>query len=205
MRPAHRNRLVKLYANDENGSTFPVMTFIWPINCSKVLDSPFAAHRWVSGFKLIDNNSLGGEMDSWTSVSTVIGMKNLFEIFIKKILASKSGDVAGLAILLCSLLSGFGLDAYVACGYREKSPWCWVVTLGDQNEVTFWEPTSTERQKHIFIDVNQPIATQKRPNHTYKTIDCLFNHKSFYGNIQPDNRVPVTRFQVSRASGNQEL
>lgn len=105
-----------------------------------------------------------------------------------------------MALLLCSLLLGFGLDAYVAVGYREKIPWCWVVTVGDQNEVIFWEPTSTDRRKHTYIDVNQPISGQSKPTHSYKTIDCLFNHRSFYGNIQADNRVPLTRFNLLRQS-----
>ena len=72
--------------------------------------------------------------------------------------------------------------------------------LLSQSKVTLWEPTTTARFKHSFIDVTQPIKGQPKPTHQYKTVDCLFNHRAFYGNIQPDNRVPVTRFDLTRES-----
>jgi hypothetical protein len=47
------------------------------------------------------------------------------------------------ANLLCSLLLGFGLEAYIAIGTKIGSqPWVWVVTLDTDSGPTFWESTS---------------------------------------------------------------
>jgi len=47
------------------------------------------------------------------------------------------------ALLLCSLLLGFGLDAYVVIGASSDGPHLWVLTIlkSSQNKIkyTFWE------------------------------------------------------------------
>lgn len=187
IRPEHKSRLVKLYSNDENGQTFPVFTFVWPINPTKILDSPRLAHRLVSSFELelIADRGIAGQVDIWTSASAI--------------LAAKKGDAVGLNVLLCSFLLGFGLNAYVAVGIKQTKPWAWVVTIDD--EIIFWDAASGERFKHIQVDYDLPISKQSgaKPKHTFKTIDCIFNHCEFYGNIQMDNRVPVTNFNIKNA------
>ena len=74
IRPEHKSRLVKLYSNDENGQTFPVFTFVWPINPTKILDSPRLAHRLVSSFELelIADRGIAGQVDIWTSASGIV-------------------------------------------------------------------------------------------------------------------------------------
>ena len=74
IRPEHKTRLVKLYSNDENGQTFPVFTFVWPINPTKILDSPRLAHRLVSSFELelIADRGIAGQVDIWTSASGIV-------------------------------------------------------------------------------------------------------------------------------------
>ena len=50
------------------------------------------------------------------------------------------------ATLLCSLLLGFGLDAYVCVGTKSKGiAHTWVMTLGHNGVVTFWEPLTAQR------------------------------------------------------------
>ena len=90
----------------------------------------------------------------------------------------------GLNVLLCSFLLGFGLNAYVAVGIKQSKPWAWVVTIDE--DIVFWDAASGERFKHIQVDTELPISKQTgaKPKHTFKTIDCLFNHSEFYGNIQ---------------------
>ena len=47
------------------------------------------------------------------------------------------------ATLLCSLLLGFGLDAYVAVGSKTDGlPWVWVISLDEENHASFWESTT---------------------------------------------------------------
>jgi len=57
------------------------------------------------------------------------------------------------ATLLCSLLLGFGLNAYVCLGTKAKSsPHAWVVTIGpDDGSVTFWESLSANRYKLRYV------------------------------------------------------
>ena len=56
-------------------------------------------------------------------------------------------DVENHAALLCSLLLGFGMNAYVCLGTKNKSsPHAWVATIGsDDGAVTFWESLSSNR------------------------------------------------------------
>ena len=49
-------------------------------------------------------------------------------------------------MLLCSLLLGFGLDAYVCVGTKNKgAAHSWVLTLGTEGEATFWESLTGHR------------------------------------------------------------
>ena len=109
------------------------------------------------------------------------------------ILAAKKGDAVGLNVLLCSFLLGFGLNAYVAVGIKQAKPWAWVVTIDD--EIVFWDAASGERFKHVQVDPELPISKQSgaKPKHTFKTIDCLFNHSEFYGNIQDSLKIITYR------------
>lgn len=56
------------------------------------------------------------------------------------------GDCEDHATLLCSLLLGFGLDAYVCVGTKAKNtPHTWVMTCGTDGSVTFWESQTAHR------------------------------------------------------------
>lgn len=50
------------------------------------------------------------------------------------------------ALLLCSLLIGFGLNAYVCVGTKAKGAMhTWVVTIGPDGNTTFWESLTAHR------------------------------------------------------------
>ena len=50
------------------------------------------------------------------------------------------------AVLLCSLLLGFGLDAYVCVGTKNRgAAHAWVLTLGNEGTATFWESLTGHR------------------------------------------------------------
>lgn len=50
------------------------------------------------------------------------------------------------AILLCSLLLGFGLDAYICVGTKQKgSVHAWVMTISAEGIITFWESLNGHR------------------------------------------------------------
>lgn len=116
---------------------------------SRLLDSPRQAARFVSLIAYAKSRpTIGGlneSVDQWLNLHTFI-VKN-------------KGDVENHAILLCNLLIGFGLDAYVCLGTKLKShePTAWVVTIShDYKEVVFWESLTGNRYLHVQIDPDNP-------------------------------------------------
>lgn len=56
------------------------------------------------------------------------------------------GDCEDHANLLCSLLLGFGLEAFVCVGTKAKGvPHSWVMTCGTDGTITFWESLTGHR------------------------------------------------------------
>jgi len=53
-------------------------------------------------------------------------------------LSEGSGDIEDHVSLLCSLLLGFGLNAYVVGGLSTDGPHFWVLTI-QNNEYKYWE------------------------------------------------------------------
>lgn len=101
--PYIEDRRIKLFSLDECGRHRMVCNFIGRLTPPRSIDSPRFAARFVSllpfhrGVELI-----GGNISSWHSAhSTLLKMQ---------------GDVEDHALLLCSLLLGWGLDAYVVYG-----------------------------------------------------------------------------------------
>jgi len=65
-------------------------------------------------------------------------------------LNSKDGEDH--AVLLCSLLLGFGLNAYVCVGTKAKgAAHTWVMTISPEGEVTFWESLTAHRYVVLFV------------------------------------------------------
>lgn len=94
------------------------------------------------------------------------------------------GDVEDHAVLLAGLLLGFGLDAYVCIGSSGEGPHAWVITLGER--ITFWETINGQRLLH----------DDPRIHRYYRKIGCVFNHKHFYANIQLDDIVANTNWDL---------
>ncbi|KAL8560893.1 Centrosomal protein of 76 kDa [Nucella lapillus] len=106
------------------------------------------------------------------------------------------------ATLLCSLLLGFGLDAYVCFGTKVKgSVHSWVMTISTDGLVTFWESLNGHRFVHEPVNpMAPPMGKRERPKHPYKTIGCVFNHRTFYANAQTSERVEECRFDLHNGS-----
>ncbi len=66
----------------------------------------------------------------------------------------RKGGVEEHATLLCSLLLGCGLDAYVCIGTQRVEsapvpvPHAWVLTISPSAAITFWEPLTGQRCAH---------------------------------------------------------
>lgn len=98
-------------------------------------------------------------------------------------LAIGKGDVEDHSVLLCNLLLGFGLDAYVAVGISINGPHIWVLTRAKLDnkkfKITFWESLTGQR-----VEIDDPKVFR-----FYKHIHCVFNSNSFYSNIQAQDTV----------------
>ena len=115
-------------------------------------------------------------------------------------------DIEEHAVLLCSLLLGFGLNAYVVVGTKSKGQaHMWVMTLGADPEgrgvVTFWEGITGQRYVQPNFDPNaQAGKPLPLPTHPYRTVGCVFNHTHFYANAQPSDAVSTCRFDLTNES-----
>lgn len=189
IRASHSHRLVKIFAQDECGTNHPVCSFVCPLRAGRLLDSPRQAARFVSLLGYEHAPSVGGgKAEMWSS---------LFAFLCKG-----KGDCEDHAALLCSLLLGFGLSAYVCVGTKAKgASHSWVMTISPEGEVIFWESLTAHRYAHRPINPDDPPALkQSRPDHPYRTVGCVFNHKSFYANSQPTDSADVCVFDLHNES-----
>lgn len=176
--PEFEQRTMRLVAKAETGVNRPVSSFVQPVRAPRLLDSPAHAARFVSTLPFSQDKAVGGSLDTWNSISTT--------------LCRRQGTVQDHAVLLCSLLLGFGCDAYVAVGtdYRGETLWC--VTREGGGKVVFWESVSGLRYDH------KPEVGE--PRYRYETIGCLFNHRGFYANAQRTDVVAACSFDLDNLS-----
>lgn len=101
--PVVQERSIKVFAEDELRQHRCVCSFVSPIKPCRTLDSPRHAARFVSLIPFEREISVGGgRIEYWHSTHSF--------------LAKRVGDCEDHAVLLCSLLLGFRLNAYVAIG-----------------------------------------------------------------------------------------
>ncbi|CAL8286910.1 unnamed protein product [Merluccius merluccius] len=190
IRPSHQSKLVKIFAQDENGVNRPVCSYVRVLRAGRLLESPRQAARFVS--LLADERAPlvggGAKQEQWCSLLAFV--------------CRGKGDCEDHATLLCSLLLGFGLDAYVCVGTRAKGgPHTWVLTRGTDGSITFWESLTAHRYLHQAVDPDAaPLAAQPKPSSPYRTVGCVFNHHSFLANCQPSDAVPLCVFDFQNAS-----
>ncbi|KAL3674128.1 hypothetical protein V7S43_000074 [Phytophthora oleae] len=185
-----RQRLVKLFAEDEEGRYRMVCKYLVPLRAPMAVRSPSEAARFVGLLPYESNTLVGGGTDeTWRSIATVLSLLK--------------GDAQDHAILLASLLLGCGLDAYVCIGtisasksashfargsqrsYEDRGAaevgHVWVLTRGSSSaDVLLWESVTGEK-----FAVNDARAPRRRG---YCAIDCVFNHRQFFANLQPRAR-----------------
>ena len=186
-----KTRPIKIFAEDETGKNQVVCGFIQPFGGCRLINSPRQAARYVSTFQLEKASSIGSspKANQWQS----------FHAF----LCSKKGDHEDHSNFLCSLLLGFGLDAYVCIGLDNSSNLCsWVVVkYCDDSSVFFWDATTGHRYSHHLIDLDDaPSLKFTRCMHPFKTVGCAYNHKSFYANVQPIDIVQAVDFSFETAT-----
>ncbi|XP_069476932.1 centrosomal protein of 76 kDa isoform X2 [Ambystoma mexicanum] len=190
IRPSHSTRLVKIFAQDENGINRPVCSFVRPLRAGRLLDTPRQAARFVNviGYERAPVVGGGGKQEQWCTLLAF--------------LCRNKGDTEDHTNLLCSLLIGFGLDAYVCVGTKAKGvPHTWVMTCGTDGTITFWESLTGHRYIHKPINPDDPpLVEQPKPLYPYRAVGCVFNHQRFLGNCQPTDAVDLCIFNLKDES-----
>ncbi|KAL8560891.1 hypothetical protein ACOMHN_059075 [Nucella lapillus] len=70
IRPAHQDRLIKIFALDENNNFRPACSFVTPLRSGRLLDTPRQAMRFVSLIRYEKQQALGGgdKLEQWSSL-----------------------------------------------------------------------------------------------------------------------------------------
>ncbi len=158
--PAHASRAVKLFALSELGTQRPVNAFVRPLRAARLLHSPRHAAHFVSLLSHRREAPAGAAVaDVWRSVHAT--------------LATRAGETEEHALLLCCLLLGFGLEAYVCLGADGRGSHAWVLTVGVDGALTFWESLT-----------GLQYALPGAAGHPYTELACVFNDRALYANTQ---------------------
>ncbi len=191
--PFLEDRKIKIVAEDECGRHRFVTGFVSPdVVTPRSVDGPRFAARFVSLIPFKRDVSLSGErVSTWHSAQcTTVRLQ---------------GDVEDHALLLCSMLLGWGMDAWVAFGtiydtdgaakkeHKGQSmfrPHYWVVTLDDLHDgrLVFWE-SLTGQQYNVHVDRHLKItsgigASGSGDEHPFREVFTLFRHDAFLLNTQ---------------------
>lgn len=191
IREEHSSRTVKIFAQDETGRNRPVCTFVKPLRAGRLLHTPRQAARFVStlGYERAPSVGSAAGAEQWLTSHAFFALRK--------------GDHEDHSNLLCSLLLGFGLDAYVCVGMKTKGvPYTWVVTrYGEGATVIFWDAVTGHRYVHRMVSPDDPPAI-KQPvnNHPFRSIGCIYSHENFFANSQPTDIVETCNFNISDAA-----
>ncbi|XP_071531062.1 centrosomal protein of 76 kDa-like isoform X4 [Panulirus ornatus] len=160
---SHSLRPVRIFSMDECGKNRFACEFVQKLEVGRALRSPEEAARWISILPTTSaNQSPIGPCKPWYTLPTALMVRSL--------------NTESKCSVLCSILLGFGLDAWVCVGTRHSgNPHVWVMTRGPYSAITFWETLTGSRYIHR---VGQKAA------HDYGTIASIFNNYIFFANCQ---------------------
>lgn len=154
IRESHKNRLVKIYVetDDRTAAYKASCSLVYPMIADRMIESPYHACRFVSliPFQRLEDFEKD-RVEIWNSMQAF--------------LTRGCGDAEEHAVLLCNLLLGFGLDAYVCVGTNSEGAHTWVMTIDTSSDVkkpksVFWETLTGQR-----FDLSDP-----RIHRFYRTI-----------------------------------
>jgi centrosomal protein CEP76 len=187
--PQFQTRPVRLFALDSCGVRRFASTFVRPLRAQRCLASPLHAARMVRLIPYKTDGSLGSDRsERWASPYAT--------------LAKNRGDVQDHALLLCSLLLGFGLDAFTCVGIDLNGEFAmWVLTRDESNpsQVCFWDSVTGLRYTVMAPAAGASTATPSH-NSPFRSIHCVFNHQHFYANVQTQDHITLCRWNFSNSA-----
>jgi hypothetical protein len=211
-----RRRLVRIFGEggEAGGRFVPLVSRVVPLAADRVLESPAAAARFVSLLPVRRGDpeaAVGGPAHggpAWRAPHAV--------------LAARAGSPQDLALLLASLLLGFGLDAYVVVGTREapgggegggaggagaaegaapaEEEHAWVMTRypapGGGFRALFWEPETGARCEAPAAPGEAARVAARCP---YVRVACAFSGDRFFAVQSGDDSVGYVAARVGWA------
>ena len=186
LRPTHRTRPLPLYPPSEAGAPRLACSYVTPLRTHRLMESPRAALRFCSLIPRRSDPACPG-----TPCPSELWLSRL------SVLASRGAGDADRSVLLCSLLLGFGLTAFVCAGTDRTGGCYWVATVDPSGPTLFWDPSSGQRYTHRRQTVSDALEGRLHPReYPYLTLGSLFNHKHFYANLQETDSVPLCSFDL---------
>lgn len=169
--PTFATRAVKIYASDLYGTLKPVNYFVDKLRCRAISTAEEAA-RFVALIPFEAESPIDGEKSDWRDS--------------RAFLSEGRGNAIDHSLLLCSLLLGFCLDAYVCLGSCSDGAHAWVMTIEERKvgnklmrDIRFWESLTGK-----IYNRNDP-----RVNFLYRKIGCAFNDQIYLANLQKEDTV----------------
>ena len=193
VREGLRGRPVRVFARDEGGCQRPVCSFLQPMP-TRLLPTARDAARFVALLPLAEaqgggaalplhggvggGGSSGGEA-SWRSWPSVFSCGS----------ASREEK----ALLLCSLLLGLGLDAYVCVGRDSLRPQVWVLTRDVRQRPMLWAPCTGCRYGGGGEGEGGGSPLLDCP---YVSIGCAFNHLAVWAATAANDAAVAMRYEL---------
>ncbi|KAA6427328.1 MAG: hypothetical protein FRX49_01993 [Trebouxia sp. A1-2] len=128
---------LRLTCMGEDGLLRPCCAFVKPLQLGRVLATPREAARFVS--------LLAPKESQETAANRLCSLHTLLE--------SCQATQAEKAMLLASLLLGYGLDAWVCFGANAVGQQTWVLTRPSKDVALFWDPSSA-RWRELPVHVH---------------------------------------------------
>ncbi|XP_047492206.1 centrosomal protein of 76 kDa-like isoform X3 [Penaeus chinensis] len=171
----YASRSVRIFAMDENGKNRFVCEYVRQLEAGHALRSPEEAARWVSIIPTKPVHQMPADGSShWYTLPVAVMAQSL--------------NVESKCSLLCSLLLGFGLDAWVCVGtLHSGGQHTWVMTRGPYTAITFWE--SSTGCRYVY-------KLGQKAGHDYGTVGSIFNHQRFYASVQVTDKIGYCNFML---------
>eukprot|EP01063_Lacrimia_lanifica_P013728 TRINITY_DN20343_c0_g1_i1.p1 TRINITY_DN20343_c0_g1~~TRINITY_DN20343_c0_g1_i1.p1 ORF type:complete len:661 (+),score=204.26 TRINITY_DN20343_c0_g1_i1:103-2085(+) len=191
--PQFQQRYVKVFATLQSptNSTTPVTAFVTPLPPSRFMPSPLLSARFVAllSYDRDDDRATSGNgvagtaaPDSWVDPFTFLTLGK--------------GNAHEHANLLCSLLLGHGLDAWVALGVdtQNNHATCVLTKSSVTGTVVFWDVLTGSRY-HAAGPLDAAVNTYVPQWYGLTRIHCCYTSNSLVANVQADDGIATTSYE----------